>query len=283
MRLVHLTATALLVVALGAAVTQQPAQAAFVINGIISSGGAIQQPLSRTPGDSFDVTVGTAEGQASFDGTLGGRTAASGFGDSAGVTLSYSSDYTLVGAGAVSPTELSFIFDLAGTMAVTGLSLGDGGAAGYKVQVGGVVDAGSFSCQNLIDLNFGRPIMNCAGIASSTDNTTVALTIAKSIAVTLPSSGTLNMQFQTSASTLGQGSADSNFLGGLSLLSVTVPDTFIGDISGLRVVFDSGLQVPVTRAGSGDAVVVPEPTTLALLGGPILLLGLLRRKVSVAR
>src|SRR3712207_7234991 len=33
------------------------AEAAFVINGIIRSDGVTQQPLSFTPGDSFDVTV----------------------------------------------------------------------------------------------------------------------------------------------------------------------------------------------------------------------------------
>lgn len=82
--------------------------------------------------------------------------------------------------------------------------------------------------------------------------------------------GKINYFINTSANALLEASANSNYSSTLSLTSITVPEEFDAvDVDKLRVVFDSGFELPIqvesygTGNGNGDVPKsVPEPLTI---------------------
>jgi hypothetical protein len=91
-------------------------------------------------------------------------------------------------------------------------------------------------------------------------------------------SGFVSLGFGVSASESNGGSSSASFSDTLKLTSVTVPDSYAGDISNINVLFDTGLTLPLERS-SEQVAPTPEPGSFFLLGGTLIatILGSLNR------
>ncbi len=89
----------------------------------------------------------------------------------------------------------------------------------------------------------------------------------------------------TASASVSDASATSDYSATLSLESITVPVDFDAvDISGLSVVFDTGLTIPVTREGVSVPEPIPEPSSVlgTLIVGAFGAYFLLKRKLQKA-
>jgi hypothetical protein len=177
----------------------------------------------------------------------------------------FQSGYMIVGGNIVSPVPLNFNFLVSGSLNVT--TVPDTSAvAGYRYDIdfNHLINAGSVSCETSDNgettcLGTSGPVINFIQIPMTVDiNNSYILDATLSV---------------TAFASVGA-VAVAEFAHTLDLTSVTVDNDFAGDITGLEVVFDSGLTMPVMRSSN---VQIPEPTSLGvMLSGLIGLLGVLR-------
>jgi hypothetical protein len=219
----------------------------------------------------------TALSTAGWDTIVGASTDSSGgaLTNEASAAASFSSSFTVVGNTSGDPLPLTYHVHLEGILEASTSSVpplvnyGSVANANFLLNVYGLTNH-TFRSLTLTSQGGSQTITDASGSNPYFGNVVeIHSTIQLADQVTTLGYFSVALSSVASSSPIGSTFARSGFIDTAYLESITVPADFnTVDISGLSIVFDSGLTMPVTRA----VAAVPEPSCVVLTGLGLVLL-----------